>query len=211
MSESPICVILRHVSSLQRMAQVLSLFRDFYCRVPGLSSFGLQNSQMLKPRYELLLGTFASAVLRVRFKPHATLNRSNVCRLFRPRSDGSDLSLHYVVPELPRHESMVQILSWTLGIYGHDFFASREAKGKRGKAFNALVYSFNLTVMNDRRSSDRISSIDRYLFFESLRDSMTFMPLQSLCTQSAASSEIFQKGYLYGNIYPGYYLRRIRV
>jgi hypothetical protein len=171
--------------------------------VPGLSSSGLPNSRMSKSRYELLLGTFASVVLRVRFKPRATLDRSNVCRLFRPRSDGSDLSLHCVVPKLPGHESTVQILSRTLGIYGPDFFATREDKGKRVKAFNALIYSFNLTVVNDRRSSDRISSVDRYLFFESSRDSATSAPLQSLCTQSATSSELFKKGVSMGRFIQG--------
>jgi hypothetical protein len=158
---------------------------------------------MPKPRYELLLGTFASVVLHERFKPRATLDRSNVCRLFRPRSDGSDLSLHCVIPKLPGHESTVQILSRTLGIYGPDFFATHEDKGKRVKAFNTLIYSFNLTVVNDRRSSDRISSIDRYLFFESSRDSATSAPLQSLCTQSATSSEIFKKGVSMGRFIQG--------
>jgi hypothetical protein len=189
------------VSSLQWTTQVLSLFQDFCCQVPRLSSSRLPNSRMPKPRYELLLETFTSSLLRVRFKPRAALDRSNVCRLFRPRSYGLDLSLHCAIPELLGHESMVQILSRTLGIYGPDFFVAREAKGKRGKEFNTLVYSFNLMVVNDHRSSDKISFIDRYLFFESSRDSATSEPLQSLCTQSATSSEIFQKGYLYRKIY----------
>jgi hypothetical protein len=171
--------------------------------VPGLSSSGLPNSRMTKPRYELLLGTFASVVLRERFKPRATLDRSNVCRLFRPRSDGSDLSLLCGVLKLPGHESTVQILPRTLGIYGPDFFATREDKGKRVKPFNALVYSFNLTIMNDCRSSDRISSVDQYLFFESSRDSPTSAPLQSLCTQSATSSELFKTGVSMGRFIEG--------
>ena len=104
---------------------------------------------MPKSRYELLLETFASVVLCVRFKPRATLDRSNIYQLFSLRSDGSDLSLHCIVPKLPGHKSTVQILSRTLGIYSPDFFATCEDKGKRVKAFNALVYSFNLTVMND--------------------------------------------------------------
>jgi hypothetical protein len=73
-------------------------------------------------------------------------------------------------------------------------------KKKGMKAFNALVYSSNLMVVNDRRSSDRISSIDRYLFFESSRDSATSVPLQSLCTQGATSSEIFKKVSLWGGL-----------
>ena len=106
---------------------------------------------------------------------------------------------------------MVQILSRTLGIYDPDFFATREDKGKRVKAFNALIYSLNLMVVNDSRSSNRISSIDQYLFFESSRNYVTYAPLLSLYTQRATSSDLFQKGYLYGKIYPGYHLRRIRV
>jgi hypothetical protein len=73
-------------------------------------------------------------------------------------------------------------------------------KEKGVKAFNALVYSSNLTVVNDRRSSDRISSVDRYLFFESSRDSATSAPLQSLCTQSATSSELFKRVSLWGGL-----------
>jgi hypothetical protein len=75
-----------------------------------LSSSGPPNSRMSISRYDSF-GTFASAALHVRFKPHATLDRSNGCRLFRPRSDGSDLSFHCAFPTLPGHESMVQILS----------------------------------------------------------------------------------------------------
>ena len=104
---------------------------------------------------------------------------------------------------MPEHESMVQILSRTLGIYGPNFFATREDKGKRVKAFNSLIYSFDLMVMNDHISPDKISSVDQYLFFESSRDSATSAPLQSLCTQSAASFEIFKKGVFMGRFIQG--------
>jgi hypothetical protein len=158
---------------------------------------------MPKSRYKLLLVTFSSVVLRVRFKPRATLDRSNICWLFRPRSDGSDLTLHFVVPKLPGHESTVQILSRTLEIYGPDFFTTREDKGKGVKAFNALIYSFNLKVVNNRRSSNGISSIDRYLFFESSRDFVTFAPLKSLFIESVTSSELFKKGVSMGRFIQG--------
>jgi hypothetical protein len=46
----------------------------------------------------------------------------------------------------------VQMFSWTLGVYDSDFLAIHEDRGKRVKAINALVYSFDLTVVNDRRS-----------------------------------------------------------
>jgi hypothetical protein len=50
-----------------------------------------------------------------------------------------------------------------LGGLRSDFLAIHEDRGKRVKAINALIYSFNLTVVNDHRSPDRISSIDQYL------------------------------------------------
>jgi hypothetical protein len=203
MSESPIGRISRHVSSCRRAAQIyftLSRFlrsstQTLVLRIPELPNADIPIQSPSR--------NSRSATLRVRFKPRVILDRSNGCRLFRPRSDGSDLSLHCVVPKLPGHEFTVQILSRTLGIYDPDFFATREDKGKRVKAFNALVYSFDLTVVNDRRSPDRISSVDQYLFFESSRDSATSAPLQSLCTQSATSSELLKKGVSMGRFIQG--------
>jgi hypothetical protein len=58
---------------------------------------------------------------------------------------------------------MVQMFSWSLGVYDSDFLAILEDRGKRVKAINALVRSFDLTVVNDRRFPDRISSVDQYL------------------------------------------------
>jgi hypothetical protein len=49
------------------------------------------------------------------------------------------------------------------GVYDSDFLAIHEDRGKRVKAINALIHSFDLTVVNDRRFPDRISSIDQYL------------------------------------------------
>jgi hypothetical protein len=57
----------------------------------------------------------------------------------------------------------VLILSWTLGIYGPDFFSTHEDKGKGVKAFNAIVSSSNITVVNDCRYFDGISSVNRFL------------------------------------------------
>jgi hypothetical protein len=173
MSESLIGRISQHVSSCRRAAQIyftLSRFlrlstQTLVLRIPELLNVDIPIQSPSQ--------SSRSATLHVRFKPRVILNRSNGCRLFRPRSDGSDLSLHCVVPKMPGHESTVQILSRTLGIYDPDFFTTLEDKGKRVKAFNTLVYSFDLTVVNDHKSLDRISSIDQYLFFESSRDSAT--------------------------------------
>jgi hypothetical protein len=57
----------------------------------------------------------------------------------------------------------VQMFSWSLGFYESDFLAIHEDKGKRVKAIYAFIHSFDLTVVNDRRLPDRISSIDQYL------------------------------------------------
>jgi hypothetical protein len=58
---------------------------------------------------------------------------------------------------------MVQIFSWSLGVYDSDLLAFHEDRGKRVKEINTLVHSFGLTVVNDCRSPDRISSVDHYL------------------------------------------------
>jgi hypothetical protein len=84
------------------------------------------------------------------------------------------------------------------GIYDPYFFATREDRGKRVKEFYTLIYSFDLTVVNDRKSPDMISSIDQYLFFKSSRDSTTSAPLQSPCMQSATSSKILKRVSLWG-------------
>jgi hypothetical protein len=58
-----------------------------------------------------------------------------------------------------------RLLSWTLGIYGPDFFAIHEdTENKRGKASNTLLTPTNLTVVRDHRFLDGISSVDRHLF-----------------------------------------------
>jgi hypothetical protein len=75
-------------------------------------------------------------------------------------SSQTSTHLHY---SLDVEKPTVQILPQTLGIYGPDFLAIHEDRGKRGKACNALLSFVNLTVVNDHRSSDRTSSVDSLL------------------------------------------------
>jgi hypothetical protein len=91
----------------------LRFFRYFGIFEVECSDFRPLDPRTLEHRYPDLqpFRDFASVALCVRFKPHATLDRSNDCQLFRPRSDGSDLSFHGAFPTLPGHESTVQILS----------------------------------------------------------------------------------------------------
>ena len=59
---------------------------------------------------------------------------------------------------------MVQMFSWTLGIYEPDLFTTHEDKERKsGKAFNTLLSPTNLMVMCDHRLPDGISSIDQHL------------------------------------------------
>ena len=55
------------------------------------------------------------------------------------------------------------MFSWTLVFYDPDFLAIHEDRGKRGKVGNALVSFVNLTVVNDPRSSNGVSSVDSFL------------------------------------------------
>jgi hypothetical protein len=74
---------------------------------------------------------------------------------------------------------IVQMFSWTLGVYDSDFLAIHEDRGKRVKAIYALIYFFDLTIVNDYRSPDKISFIDQYLslrcYFRILRGSFLFV------------------------------------
>jgi hypothetical protein len=72
-------------------------------------------------------------------------------------------------------KSVVQMFSWTVGIYGPKLFTTHEDTRKpSGKAFNALLSPTNLTVVGDRRLPDEISSIDHHL--SRLRP-LTLLPL----------------------------------
>jgi hypothetical protein len=55
---------------------------------------------------------------------------------------------------------MVQMFSWTLGVYDSDFLAIHEDRGKRVKAIRSLVNSVNLTIVNGYGSPDKISFVD---------------------------------------------------
>jgi hypothetical protein len=62
--------------------------------------------------------------------------------VFQPRSDGSDRFLTCVLSHdsLDMERSTVRMLSWTLGIYGPDLFATHEdTESHRGKALNILL------------------------------------------------------------------------
>jgi hypothetical protein len=58
---------------------------------------------------------------------------------------------------------MVQMFSWSLGVYDSDFLAIHVDRGKRVKAINAFVHSYDLTIVNNRRFPDSISSVDQHL------------------------------------------------
>ena len=55
------------------------------------------------------------------------------------------------------------MFSWSLEVYGSDFLAIHEDKGKRVKAIYALIHPFGLTIVNDRSFPNRTSSIDQHL------------------------------------------------
>jgi hypothetical protein len=98
--------------------------------------------------------------------PQVAPDRSNGCWVFQPRSDGSywSLPVHSSMTPWTWKRSTVQILSWTLGIYGPKLFATHEDIGNQsGKAFNTLLSPTNLTVMGDRSFPDEISSVDHHL------------------------------------------------
>jgi hypothetical protein len=76
------------------------------------------------------------------FNPRVSPDRSNGYRVFQPRFDGSDRFLTCVLSHdsLDVERSMVWMLSWTLGIYGPNLFATHEdTESHRGKALNILL------------------------------------------------------------------------
>jgi hypothetical protein len=74
----------------------------------------------------------------------------------------------------------------------------------RVNMLNNPVSSSDLTTVSDHRSPDGISSIDSILIKDFLRPCTFTSFFQVL-------DGLFQEGYLYGEVYPGYYLRQIRV
>ena len=61
-----------------------------------------------------------------------------------------------------------------------------------------------MTIVSDQRSPDGISSVDSI----PIRDSLGHCALMS---SFQVLDGFFQEGYLYGEVYLGYYLRQIRV
>ena len=101
------------------------------------------------------------------FNPWVSPDRSNDCQVFQPRSNGSDkfLTCAFSHEFLVMEKSMVQMFSWTLGIYDPDLFATHEDTERPScKAFNTLLSPTNLTVVCNRRFPDGISFIDQNLF-----------------------------------------------
>jgi hypothetical protein len=101
------------------------------------------------------------------FNPWVSPDISNDCRVFQSRSDGSDrfLTCAFSHDFLDMEKSMIQMFSWTLGIYDPNLFTTHEdTKRQSGKAFNTLLSPTNLTVMCDHRFPDEISSVDQHLF-----------------------------------------------
>jgi hypothetical protein len=74
------------------------------------------------------------------FDPRVSPDRSNDCRVFQPRSDGSDrfLTCAFSHDSLDVEKSTVQMFSWTLGIYDPDLFATHEdTERQSGKALTS--------------------------------------------------------------------------
>jgi hypothetical protein len=144
--------ISRHVASLNQTVQILS--RGFH---NGKSrSLITRTPEFLTPnflKWEILrhMASFnqttqihfkAFALIHWGFNPQVSPDRSNCCRVFQPISDGSDNFLTCVLSNdsWDVERSTVRMLSWTLGIYGHDLFATHEdTESHRGKALNILL------------------------------------------------------------------------
>jgi hypothetical protein len=88
----------------------------------------------------ICLGAFAP--IHWGFNPRLSPDRSNGYRVFQPRSDSSDrfLTCAFSHDFLVVEKSMVQMFSWTLGIYDPDLFATHEdTESHRGKVLNILL------------------------------------------------------------------------
>jgi hypothetical protein len=114
---------------------------------------------------QIYFGAFAP--IHWGFNPRVSLDRSNGYWVFQLRSNSSDrfLTCAFSHDFLDVEKSIVQMFSWTLGIYDPDLFATHEdIERQNGKTFNTLIYPTNLTVVCDHRFPDGISSIDQHLF-----------------------------------------------
>jgi hypothetical protein len=109
---------------------------------------------------------WAFTPIHCRFNPWVSPNRSNSCWVFQPRSDNSNRFLTCVLSHdsLDMERSMVQMLSWTLGIYSPDLFAThKDIKVTGVRHLTSYFLLPNLMVMNDHILPDGISSIDHHL------------------------------------------------
>jgi hypothetical protein len=81
----------------------------------------------------------AFALIHKGFNPRVSPDKSNGCRIFQPRSDGSDrfLTCAFSHDFLDVEKSTVKMFSWTLGIHDPDFFATHEDTERQiRKAYN---------------------------------------------------------------------------
>jgi hypothetical protein len=84
----------------------------------------------------------AFALIHRGFNPRVSPDRSNDFRGIQSRYDGSDrfLTCAFSHDFLDVGKSMVQMFSWTLGIYAPDHFATHEdTESHRGMALNILL------------------------------------------------------------------------
>jgi hypothetical protein len=112
---------------------------------------------------QIYFGAFAP--IHWGFNPRVTPDRSNGCRVFQPRSDGSDWFLPVHSSTTPgRGKINGPDTPMDLGDLRSRFLRyPRRHRKQRGKAFNTLLTPTNLTVMRDHRFPDGISSVDQYL------------------------------------------------
>jgi hypothetical protein len=144
--------ISRHVASLNRMVQILSRgfhngkSRSLITRTPEFSTPDFPKWEILRHvasfnrTTQIHFGAFT--LIHWGFNPRVSPDRSNGCRVFQPRSDGSDrfLTCAFSHDFLDGENSTAQMFSWTLGIYDPDLFAThKDTEGHRGMALNILL------------------------------------------------------------------------
>jgi hypothetical protein len=74
------------------------------------------------------------------FDPQVSPDRSNGCRVFQLRADGSErfLTCAFSHDSLDMEKSTIQMFSWTFGIYDPDLFATHEdTERQSGKALTS--------------------------------------------------------------------------
>jgi hypothetical protein len=120
--------------------------RSLFTKTPEFSTPDFPKWEILRhvasfnPTTQIHFGAFA--LIHWGFNPQVSPDRSNGCRVFQPRSNGLDRFLTYAYSPnfLDGEKSTVQMLSWTLGIYGPNLFATHEdTESHRGKALNIVL------------------------------------------------------------------------